>query len=114
MLKGGIEALRQVLLANVAVDAVYAPLGGGRTSIKAVTGRTTFRATDESGVWTRYELRDFIVAASQLGLEPKVGDEIEWNGARYEVLAQAGEPAWRWSDSYKTAMRIHTKRIGGS
>ena len=31
----------------------------------------------------------------------------------YEVLAPNGEPVWRWSDPYRTALRVHTKHTGG-
>ena len=113
MIRSGIEQLRTIQLANIAVDVEYEPVGGDAKTIKAVMGRTSFRATDVDGVWTRFEMRDFIIGASLLGAEPKVGDEIRWNGNTYEVLAPAGEPAWRWSDTFHTAYRIHTKHIAG-
>ena len=46
-------------------------------------------------------------------IEPQVGDEIEFLGSTYEVLAPSGEPAWRWSDAFHTAYRIHAKNTGG-
>lgn len=81
-------------------------------SVKAVVGRTIFRSTDESGIWTRVETRDFIIPKGALGFEPQVGDEIEFLGKIYEVLAPGGEPAWRWSDAFHTAYRIHAKHTG--
>jgi hypothetical protein len=30
----------------------------------------------------------------------------------YEVMAPGSEPAWRWSDDYRTTLRIHTKYVG--
>lgn len=113
MLKSGIDALRAIQMANVASDAVYRRLGGESVPIKAVVGRTVFRSTDNSGIWTRVETRDFIVAKELLSQEPEVGDEIEFLGCTYEVLSPNGEPAWRWSDAFHTAYRIHAKHTGG-
>ena len=113
MLKSGIDALRAIQMANIASDVVYRRLGGETAAIKAVVGRTVFRSTDESGIWTRVETRDFIVAKELLSQEPEVGDEIEFLGHTYEVLSPNGEPAWRWSDGFHTAYRIHAKNTGG-
>jgi hypothetical protein len=113
MLKGAIEALREIQMANVASEVVYRRLGGESKTVKAVVGRTVFRSTDESGIWTRIETRDFIVSKGQMDFEPQVGDEIEFLGNTYEVLAPNGEPAWRWSDAFHTAYRIHAKHTGG-
>ena len=113
MLKTAIEALRAVQLASAAVEVTYRPLGGGALALKAVAGRTVFRSTDESGIWTRIETRDFIVGKALIDFEPQVGDEIEFLGCTYEVLSPSGEPAWRWSDAFHTAYRIHAKHTGG-
>ena len=113
MLKTAIEALRAVQLASAAVEVTYRPLGGGALALKAVAGRTVFRSTDESGMWTRVETRDFIVPRELLPSEPQVGDEVDFLGGTYEVLSPNGEPAWRWSDPFRTAYRIHTKHVGG-
>ena len=71
------------------------------------------RSTDVDGIWTRVETRDFIVGKALIDFEPQVGDEIEFLGSTYEVLAPSGEPAWRWSDAFHTAYRIHAKHTGG-
>ena len=113
MIKSGIETLRAIQMANVATDVVYRRLSGDAKTVKAVVGRTVFRSTDESGIWTRIETRDFIVGKALIDFEPQVGDEIEFLGSTYEVLAPSGEPAWRWSDAFHTAYRIHAKNTGG-
>ena len=113
MIKSGIETLRAIQMASVASDVVYRRLGGEAKTVKAVVGRTVFRSTDESGIWTRIETRDFIVSKGQMDFEPEIGDEIEFLGNTYEVLSPAGEPAWRWSDAFHTAYRIHAKHTGG-
>ncbi len=112
MLERAIRVLRRVQAENVAIMAEYTPAAGAAREVCAVMGRTSFRAADESGIWTRVEMRDFIVPSSQLDAEPEPGDEIAWNGRVYQVLAPAGEPAWVWSDTFNTAYRIHTKHIG--
>lgn len=113
MIKSGIETLRAMQMASVATEVVYKRLGGDAKAVKAVVGRTVFRSTDESGIWTRIETRDFIVGKALIDFEPQVGDEIEFLGHTYEVLAPNGEPAWRWSDAFHTAYRIHAKHTGG-
>lgn len=113
MIANGIAHLRAIQLTSVAADVGYKPLGGDALTVKAVVGRTIFRTTDVDGIWTRIETRDFIVTKEQLPSEPKVGDEITFLGDAYEVLAPNGEPAWRWSDTFHSAYRIHAKNIGG-
>ena len=94
MLKTAIEALRAVQLASAAVEVTYRPRGGGALAL-------------------RIETRDFIVPRELLPSEPQVGDEVDFLGGTYEVLSPNGEPAWRWSDPFRTAYRIHTKHVGG-
>ena len=113
MVKSAIEHMRAIQMQSLAVEVGYTPLGGETSTIRAVVGRTVFRSADESGIWTRIETRDFIVAAGALDAPPETGDVIRFRGADYEVLAPNGEPAWRWSDPYRTAYRIHTKHTGG-
>ena len=113
MVKSAIEHMRAIQMQSLAAEVGYKPLGGAARTVRAVVGRTVFRSTDESGIWTRIETRDFIVPKELLASEPQVGDEVEFLGHTYEVLAPAGEPCWRWSDAYHTAYRIHAKDIGG-
>ena len=113
MIRSGIEHLRAVQMQSLASEVVYRRLGGAALSVKAVVGRTVFRSTDADGIWTRVETRDFIVPRDLLPFEPQVGDEVEFLGGTYEVLAPNGEPCWRWSDAFKTAYRIHAKNTGG-
>ena len=113
MVKSAIEHMRAIQMRSLAAEVGYTPLGGETRTIRAVVGRTVFRSTDERGIWTRIETRDFIVPKSELAEPPQVGDEFEFLGQTYEVLAPAGEPCWRWSDAFKTAYRIHAKHTGG-
>ena len=113
MVKSAIEHMRAMQARCLAVEVGYTQLGGEARTIRAVVGRTVFRAMDVDGVWTRIETRDFIVPKEYLPLEPQAGDEIEFLGRTYEVLSPAGEPCWRWSDAFHTAYRIHAKHTGG-
>jgi len=113
MLREALSALRATEENWFGEKIAYAPLDGARHEITAVPGRTVFRQQNEYGTYIRTETRDFIVRCEQLSGEPQRGDEIEYGGRRYEVLAPNGEPAWRWSDPLHTAYRIHTKLTGG-
>lgn len=78
--------------------------------LSACVGSTLFRADDEYGVTIRTRSVDFIV--TDPGFIPERGDEIHFNGQRYEVLAPNGEPVWRFSDNLGKSIRIHTKHTG--
>ena len=97
---------------NLAVPIVYVRKSGEVLRIKASVGRTLFRAENEYGVTIRAESRDFLVAGSDLPNDPVRGDNILYEGHRYEVLAPNGEPVWRWCGTSRLTRRIHTKEIG--
>jgi len=91
--------------------------GDASAAITATVGKTVFKVTDDYGRYQHIESRDYLVNASELILEgqsilPQSGDEIEENGFIYEVMAPNGEPEWRYSDSYRQCLRIHTKLTG--
>lgn len=86
-------------------------------NVKAKLGRTLFRTDDLSGgTGIRYELRDFVLRASDLAAAgvPERGDEIVFEGRRYVVAAPEGEPCWKWHtrQSHKQ-IRVHAKYAGG-
>lgn len=113
MIESAIDTLRTVQDEFLASEAEYVRTGGGARTVRAVPGRTVFRSVNDVGAWIRIETRDFIVAAKELDEPPQAGDIVRFRGAEYEVLSPNGEPAWRWSDPYRTAYRIHTKHTGG-
>jgi hypothetical protein len=85
--------------------------------VPATIGKTLFRIEDEYGRVVRYESRDFLITASELILDenvvlPERGDEIIDEGFIYEVMAPANEPEWRYSDSFRNTLRIHSKLTG--
>jgi len=76
----------------------------------ATVGKTVFKIDSGYGI-TYVDSTDFIISVSTPVDEPRKGDKIEWAETVYEVLAPDNEPVWRYSDSFKTAYRIHTKKV---
>ena len=88
--------------------------------LQATIGKTEFEIDDGSGVLQRVESRDYLIPTAELRLGsvralPVVGDRIrETQGSRtfvYEVLAPGTEPHYRYSDPFRTLLRIHTKLV---
>ena len=112
MLEQAMKALRLVQSEVLSKEVTYRH-GTETVVVRAVPGTAAFRAENEYGRWVRIQVRDFIVQDGQFAFFPERGDVIEFAGREFEVLAPNDEPVWRWSDPYHTAMRIHTKLIGG-
>ena len=94
--------------------------GSSTVEVQATIGRTVFEQTDEFGIVTKTESRDYLIRTADLVLDgqqtlPKRGDQIrETDGTTtfvYEVLSPGDEPVFRYSDPYRKALRIHTKHI---
>lgn len=94
--------------------------GASSVELAATVGRTVFEQADESGFIRKVESRDFLVRRTDLILDgsatlPKAGDRVrEADGSQtqvYEVMAPGGEPPFRFSDSYRKTLRIHTKHV---
>lgn len=91
--------------------------GDASAAITATVGKTVFKVSDDYGRFQYIESRDYLINVSDLVLDgntvlPKAGDEIEESGFVYEVMAPNHEPEWRYSDSYRQCLRIHTKFTG--
>lgn len=89
--------------------------------VAATIGKTVFEIARDYGIFEKVESRDYIIAAGELLLSgepilPVRGDQIrqmrDGKTYLYEVLAPGNEPCWRWSDSYRRSLRIHTKQVG--
>ena len=113
ILEEAIGSMRAVQESCLSVPVVYRRAGGESRTLPAVVGRAVFHSRSDYGTWMRTETRDFIVRADALADPPARGDEIDYAGRTYEVLAPNDEPVWRWSDPWCTAWRIHTKWTGG-
>ena len=106
------KTLRLVQNEALSKDVTYRH-GTEAVAVRAVPGQTVFRSEGEGGRWVRTQLRDFIIRDGQFTFFPERGDVIEFAGREFEVLAPDGEGVWRWSDPYHTALRVHTRLIGG-
>ena len=91
--------------------------GKNSVELPATIGKTVFKIQDEYGRIVHYESRDYLLSSSDLVLKgvvttPQKGDEIIENDFIYEVMAPANESEWRYSDTYRNTLRIHTKNTG--
>lgn len=84
--------------------------------VDAVPGFTEFQTEGPDGVIETFQTRDWLIFAKDLVIEsvetlPQHHDEIVENGMSYRVLHLEGIGAFRFSDPYRTILRIHTKHI---
>ena len=103
-----------------ATRAVTYRRGVDSVLVQATVGRTVFEQDDGSGVIVRTEVRDYLIDTADLVLAgqpalPERGDRVEEIDAgkkfTYEVMPLGTEPHWRYSDPYRTTLRVHTKHI---
>jgi len=100
--------------------------GSDEVQITATPGMSRYQRADDLGLVTEMEVHDELIAAADLVLgeaitEPAEGDQIDvtCSGGEgeitltYEVMPPGGdEPAWRYMDPGRSALRIHTKLVG--
>lgn len=93
---------------------------GALLPLQATVGRTLFEETDNYGVVHPIESRDYLIRSADLVLAgqpavPRAGDRLRESlgGAVhvYEVMAFGGAPPWRYSDSVRATLRIHTRHV---
>ena len=87
------------------------------TTLLATVGKTVFKVLDDYGRYQYIESRDYLISAAILILDgervlPEPGDEVIEDNFIYEVMAPNHEPEWRYSDSSRQCLRIHTKNVG--
>ncbi len=116
MLKNGMSWLESQRKAHLSSLVTYRR-GEDTAEVSATIGKTVFRIEDEYGRIVHYESRDYLISASDLVLNgtiitPERSDEIIEDGFVYEVMAPANEPEWRYSDTHRQTLRIHTKQTG--
>ena len=114
LLRRGAEWLERMRTLHCAGPVTYRR-GDESHEVTAGVGRTEYEVEDEYGLRVGAEVTDFLVPADAFPFEePEAGDEIVADGVIYEVMDLAGQGHWRWSDPYRTTMRIHTKEMGPS
>lgn len=113
LLERGNSMLESKRQSNMTQQVTYGRASLVSDPIGATIGKTTFEQADDSGIISRFESRDYIVAVELLADfgEPAAGDTITEGDETYEVMAPGSEPPWRYADTYRRAFRIHTKRI---
>ena len=118
MLQNGLNWLESQRKTHLSVPVTYRR-GSDSAEVQATIGKTVFKVTDDYGRFQHIESRDYLISATDLVLNdtqilPEPGDEIIENGFIYEVMAPNNEPEWRFSDSSRQTLRIHTKLTGGN
>lgn len=121
LLQNGVAWLASQQKANAAALVTYWRGGVGTGSscpINATFGETRSRGVDANGFEIEVRIRDYLILTADLVLSGSVatpvnGDQIqEADGTVYEVAKpDTNEPAWRWSDPFRTRLRVHTKRV---
>lgn len=113
----GSALVASAMRAALSADVVYIR-GSESVRIPATVGRTVFEVEDSHGV-LRWESRDFVVSACDLVLGalpvvPAKGDLIEERSCdgtvrTYEVTAPGREQEWKYADTARLLIRVHTK-----
>ena len=111
MLRSGVTWLGKKRVANCSSVVSYRRPPDSY-AVNATYGKTSVEVSDESGMTIVAKVWDFIIQADEMEFDPEPGDLILADGRLYEVMNLGGE-AWRWSDPFRTAYRIHTKDTGG-
>ena len=120
LLRQGSQWLEQMRTAHCSSPVTYrrpaVALGQvTEATVNATYGRTSYEVEDDYGLRVGAEVTDFLILADELVTmfgEPRAGDRIVADGRAFEVLALGGQGHWRWSDPYRTTMRIHAKEVG--
>ena len=119
LLEWGQAHLADQLKSHASIEVVYRR-GAGEVTVRAVVGKTEFEIDDGAGGRLHIQSRDYLIQAADFVVAnepvlPVAGDEIrETRGNKtfvYEVLAQGGEPQYRFSDPFRKLMRVHTKHV---
>lgn len=118
MLQEGMNWLESQRKTHLTVPVIYRR-GSDFAEVPATIGKTVFKVTDDYGRYQHIESRDYLISTDDLVLNethilPEPGDEIIEGNLVYEVMAPNNEPEWRFSDSSRQTLRIHTKLTGGN
>ena len=107
-------------LTTHATQTVTYRRGTASVEVLAVIGKTEFGEGDTQDAVVTHRMRDYLILTTDLviagqAILPEIGDRIEEvsNGNKYvqEVLATPSGEVYRYSDSFRIQLRIHTKEI---
>lgn len=87
----------------------YVQADGTQYSLRATLGSSNWNLETDSGMQCSVRSRDFVIRAKDIDFEPDIGDYVIWDGAYYYILADNGDPLWRYLDQSKSAIRLYTK-----
>ena len=112
LLRQGSQWLEQMRTAHCSSPVTYRR-GGDAHEVNATFGRTEYEVEDGYGLTVAANVTDFLILAEDFPFdEPAAGDQVVADGVVYEVMSLAGQGHWRWSDPYRTTMRVHAKEVG--
>lgn len=124
-MKIGRDKLDTFFEQNMSVDILYRPIGETRTAdIVATPAGSRADAEQGQSVWTEIEQHDFIIRVLTpvkcqsdtflrwLGREPLQNDEIIFQKVKYLVTPFQNGELFRYTSSYRTALRIHVTSAG--
>ena len=112
VLRKGEQWLAAVLKRHAASQISYRR-GESEILVDAIFGRTDYDVENAGGIRVAAQMNDFLILAEDFTFdEPEVGDQIVTDGIIYEVMPLADQGHWRWSDAYRTTLRIHAREIG--
>ena len=129
LLRQAQETLKQWRSESLAVDIVYrrgvaflellpgeyeqvvSPTPNVKT-IKGTLAQTTLTLDDGKTI-SKSKVTDWLVDVDQMAEsgEPLRGDQIDYEGVRYEVADLGTEHCWRWHGTLRKTYRIHTKQV---
>jgi len=114
MLKDAMDWMREEQVTHASETVVYRR-GEATTSIRVSIGNSDKLVDQSEGLIITYSDRDYIIKKSELPYaEPELGDRViqTIDGVEYQfeiIQPNNNDNAWRWSDHFQTAYRIHTK-----
>jgi hypothetical protein len=113
------------LMKSHAGTSVTVRRGASSATATATVGSTPFETRDgEGNVVQQFESRDYLMLAADYQpagsqVEPQRGDQIDevvdGTTYTYEVMSpDDGTPVFRYTDRFRTQLRIHTKLVASS
>ena len=117
-LKTGVQWLAGQIKDHASQPVTYRRGASENSNILATLGESEFPRESREGLTTEERTQDFLISVADLTLgstqvTPEPGDQVVVSGlGTFEVTSPGGsEPAWRYSDSFHTILRIHTREI---
>lgn len=109
----GLAALKETLTNSVETSVLYVH-NSVEYPITATRGAINWGTLNRLGDISLGENhRDYIIRAELLSFEPQNGDRIKDGSDVFEVYNDStSSKCWRFSDPYKSLIRVYTRRIG--